>query len=847
MPLTSKQDEVEEPAVGRFRTLYQLLAALSKATALPEVFEAAITSLLDATGAHRAAILLFDDAGVLRFEASRGLSREYQEAVAGHSPWRPGQLDAQPIMVPDTLMDGNLAKYRDAFKLEGIRALGFIPLALADGVFGKFMLYYDAPHQFNAEELEIAQVIAAHVALAADRKRAEIARDRSERRLQAILDNTAAVIFLKDLEGRYLLVNRRLEQLFQADRRTILGRTDYEVFPDEAEQFRSHDQAVLEAGKPMAIEETVRQQDGVHTFVALKFPLQEPDGTVTGICGIATDITERKLLEAASRHLAAIVEDSDDAIISKDLNGLITSWNRGAERLFGYTAEELVGKPIAILAAPDHRDEMPVILSKIRAGQRVEHYETRRRRKDGEIIDVALTISPVRDDSGQVIGASKIARDITERKAIEQEHLLLLAREQDARRTAELLNQVAPRLVAELDVETLVQAITDIATTLVGAEFGAFFYKLINEKGESYTLYTLSGAPREAFAGFPMPRDTEMFAPTFHGEGVVRCADVTKDHRYGRNLPNHGMPKGHLPVRSYLAAPVVSRSKEVLGGLFFGHVETGRFTATHEEILKGIAAQAAIAMDNARLFEQGQWAQAALKRSNEEFRRANRDLEVFAYSASHDLQEPLRNIAISAQIIERRFGKQLEGEDSEVLAEILASAKRMSSLLEDLLAYTQATKYEHGSALTVDPAAVLADVLESLRVPIQETGAVITAGKLPAAEIHEGRLAQLFQNLIGNAIKYCNKEVPLVHITAEQRDGWIVFSVADNGIGIESQYAEQIFGLFKRLHSRSKYPGSGIGLAICQRLVEHYGGRIWLERSEPDRGSTFCFSIPARV
>jgi GAF domain-containing protein len=140
---------------------------------------------------------------------------------------------------------------------------------------------------------------------------------------------------------------------------------------------------------------------------------------------------------------------------------------------------------------------------------------------------------------------------------------------------------------------------------------------------------------------------------------VVRCEDVTRDPRYGKNAPYHGMPKGHLPVRSYLAAPVTSRSGEVLGGLFFGHSTPGKFTERHEAILTGVAAQAAIAMDNARLFEQAQWTQEELKRSNEELRRANPDLETFAYSASHDLQEPLRTIVISAQFLERRYGPQL--------------------------------------------------------------------------------------------------------------------------------------------------------------------------------------------
>jgi signal transduction histidine kinase len=392
-----------------------------------------------------------------------------------------------------------------------------------------------------------------------------------------------------------------------------------------------------------------------------------------------------------------------------------------------------------------------------------------------------------------------------------------------------LLNGAAPRLAAQLNPGKLLQEVTDIATALAGAEFGAFFQSAVGEQGESYTLYTFSGVQREAFADLTMPRNT----------GIVRCEDVRLDDRYAAGL-------AHLPVRSYLAVPVVARSGEVLGSLFFGHSLPGTFTESHEAIITGIAAQAAIAMDNARLFEQAQWAQAELKRSNEELRRVNRDLEVFAYSASHDLQEPLRTIAISAQLIERNRKSQL-GEDAIFLDNILTAARRMSVLLQDLLAYTTATKYEEGQAPNVDAGRVLAGVVESLRAPIEEAGAKVTAGALPAVGIHEGRLAQLFQNLIGNAIKYRNKkEVPCISVTAEQRDGWWVFSVADNGIGIEPQYAEQIFGLFKRLHGRDEYPGSGIGLSICQRVMEQYGGRIWLEKSSPAEGSTFCFALPSR-
>jgi PAS domain S-box-containing protein len=832
----------------RFRTLYQLLAALNRAGTLEDVYSVTLTSLLDATGADRAAILLFDDDGVIRFKASQGLSAEYQMAATGHSPWLRGTRDARPLVVSDVLVDESLAAYREVLLREGVRAVAFVPLTLDAGVFGKLMLYYSQPHECTEYELEIANAIAAHVALATEHKRAEIARAHSEQRLQAILDNSATVIVLKDLQGRYLLVNRRYEELFHLTHTDVLGRTDYDLFPVEvADQFQANDRAALAAGLPMTFEEFALHDDGIHSYISIKFPLHGPDGAVTGVCGIATDITERKQLDAVGLHLAAIVESSEDAIISKDLNGIITSWNTGAERLFGYTAVEAVGQPVSMLAAPERLDEMPDILSKIKQGLRVEHYETRRRRKNGQIIDVALTVSPVRDVAGQIVGASKIARDISDRKRAEQERGLLLAREQEARRTAELLNQAAPRLSAQLDLEKLVQEVTDIATTLVGAEFGSFFHNVIDENGDSYMLYTRSGMPREAFAGFPMSRDTAVFTPAFRGEGVVRCDDVTQDSRYGKNPPDPSLPKGRLPVRSYLAAPVKARSGEVLGGLFFGHSAPGKFNETHEAIITGIAAQAAIAMDNARLFEQAQWAQAELKRSNEELRRANQDLEVFAYSASHDLQEPLRTISLSAQIIERNLGQRLEGEDSTLLGNILAASDRMGGLIEDLLAYTRATKYEEGPAPNVDPASILAKVLESLWGTLQETGATVTAAELPVVAIHEGRLAQLFQNLISNAIKYRSKEIPRVHVGADERDGWCVFSVVDNGIGIEAQYAERIFGLFKRLHGRDQYPGSGIGLAICQRVVEQYGGRIWLEQSTPGGGSTFCFALPSRT
>jgi PAS domain S-box-containing protein len=201
-----------------------------------------------------------------------------------------------------------------------------------------------------------------------------------------------------------------------------------------------------------------------------------------------------------------------------------------------------------------------------------------------------------------------------------------------------VMKRVGEAVRVELDLARAVQIITDAATELTEAQFGAFFYNVIDEKGESYTLYAVSGAPRDAFAQFPMPRNTAVFAPTFKGEAIVRSDDVTKDERYGKNAPYHGMPEGHLPVRSYLAVPVVSRSGQVLGGLFFGHPEPGRFTETSEQVALGIVVQAAIAIDNGRLYQAVQREIEQRSRAESELKRLNDELETRVQERTNQLQ-----------------------------------------------------------------------------------------------------------------------------------------------------------------------------------------------------------------
>ena len=223
-------------------------------------------------------------------------------------------------------------------------------------------------------------------------------------------------------------------------------------------------------------------------------------------------------------------------------------------------------------------------------------------------------------------------------------------------------------------------------------------------------------------------------------------------------------------------------------------------------------------------------------------RRSNEDLQQFAYVASHDLQEPLRMVASYTELLKRRYHGKLDGDADQFIDYAVDGVKRMSALIRDLLAYSRAGETPAEKVRELNPEDTLDTVLQNLKVTIGDVGATITHDPLPPIEFDPMRLSQLFQNLLANAMKYRGERQPVVHIAARKNGSETQFSISDNGIGIDPQYAEQIFGIFKRLHGR-EYEGTGIGLAMCKKIVERQGGRIWVE-SKPGEGSTFFFTVP---
>ena len=236
--------------------------------------------------------------------------------------------------------------------------------------------------------------------------------------------------------------------------------------------------------------------------------------------------------------------------------------------------------------------------------------------------------------------------------------------------------------------------------------------------------------------------------------------------------------------------------------------------------------------------------QYEIRRRQETLTRVNADLEQFAYTASHDLQEPIRNIAIYSELLSRRYGNLLDGRGQEFLGYVNEGARRMEMLVRDLLAYTRAASITDEVPEPVEPDKPLQVALFNLAEAIRQSDAQLSYQSLPAVRMREVHLQPLFQNLIGNGIKYRSEQRPQLAISVEKCDGQWLFSIQDNGIGISPEYKERIFGLFKRLHGNDEYTGTGIGLAICERIVDRYRGRIWVE-SEPGKGSTFFFTVPA--
>jgi signal transduction histidine kinase len=540
----------------------------------------------------------------------------------------------------------------------------------------------------------------------------------------------------------------------------------------------------------------------------------------------------------------------------------------------GWSEAEMLGETLDRIFPPDSPQLAREIADAIALG-RGGGEEGWRLRKDGTPIWATGEVTPILE-TNEIVGFVKILRDRTQQRAAEESI-------REERRALEILNRAGSALALETDLHRLVQIVTDAGVDLTGAQFGAFFYNVQDERGDSYMLYTLSGAPAEAFSKFPMPRNTAVFAPTFNGEGIVRSDDITKDPRYGRNTPRKGMPEGHLPVRSYLAVPVTSRDGKVIGGLFFGHSSVGIFTERSERGLTGLAAEAAVAIDNVYLAQATQReiaertrAQEALRdlnanlereiadrteqlRLNEEVLRQAQKMEAVGQltgGVAHDFNNLLQVIVGNLEVI-RRLVPNDAGRIQRAAEQALNGARQASSLTQRLLAFSRRQPLD---PKPIDVNALVGGMSELLGRSLGETVSVETvrAAGLWKVEVDPNALESAILNLAVNArdamaeggrltIETMNAHIDEAYATshAEVTPGqYVAISVSDTGTGMDAETVRRAFEPFFTTKPVGK--GTGLGLSQVYGFVKQSGGHVKIY-SELSQGTTVRIYLPRLV
>jgi PAS domain S-box-containing protein len=560
-------------------------------------------------------------------------------------------------------------------------------------------------------------------------------------------------------------------------------------------------------------------------------PIRDESGTISGAVLVFRDVTERRRAEEAQARLAAIVEFSDDAIVSKTLEGIITSWNHGAERLFGHTALEAVGRPITLIIPPERLYEERMILERIRRGESVEHFETVRVTKSGRRIDISVTVSPLRDGQGHLIGASKIARDISERKQAEG-----ALREQ-----ARLLRQVAEAALSihsAGSLDSVQGVIAAEARRILGARRAVSSVTVGEDCSQAISAVS-SSRQDESSRDYPIP------------PGLADiCAEVCRTNRPMRltqadleahpALGNMGDDAHPLrPQRSWLAAPLVSRGGRNLGLIHVSDKVTnkddGDFSESEEAVLAQLAHVASVAIENARLYA--------------ELREQDRRKDEFLALLAHELRNPLAPLRNGLQVM--RLASADAGAVHEARAMMERQLAHMVRLIDDLLDISRITcnkmELRRARLLLAD---VVNHAVEGARPTIEAGGHELVIS-LPADPVvldaDLTRLAQVFANLLTNSAKY-TEPGGRIWLTAFEEDGQAVVSVRDTGIGIPAEALPRIFDMFSQLDRNIERAtgGLGIGLALVKGLVEMHGGTVSAESDGEGKGSTFTVRLPAQ-
>ncbi len=667
---------------------------------------------------------------------------------------------------------------------------------------------------------------------------------RGRRRLEGVLHSIDEGFVLFDPDWRYRYVNDRAAELLRRSASSIVGQAIWDVFPDIVGTEIEASLRRASAGNEPVEFETYSKPYG-RWFRTRVFP------TAEGFSAVLEDTTERKRTEEDSLRLAAIVRSSDEAIVGKDLDGTITSWNPAAERLFGFTAQEAIGRSIRMIVPADRQGEEDEFLRRLRLGESIEHMETVRIRKDGMPLHIALTVSPIRDGDGRIIGASKIARDIGERIRAEAERTRLLGAEQAARGRAEaaedratLLSESSAALSASLDPATTLRTVS----RLVVPRFADWCIVDLVGRDDRPERVAVSAAGPETEA---LLSELQRYAPDWGSSQpaaqvlrtrtTLHIPEVTDE-----TLVSTARDERHLAImrklhpRSAIAVPMVTRQR-IVGAITLARATPGEtYSDADVALAEELARRAALAVDNATLYSEADQARAQAE-------SANRAKDEFLAVLSHELRTPMNAVYGWARMLQ--MGQIDAATTPRALDAIVRNAHVQLQLIDDLLDVSRIISGKMRLDIRpVDIHRVLDAALDAVRPAADAKGLRLQSLIDPGAGPLNGdpdRLQQVVWNLLMNAVKFTPRD-GRIQLTLQRVNSHVEIVVSDTGSGIREELLPVIFDRFKQGESGTtrNQGGLGIGLALVRHLVELHGGSVTAESPGEGKGATFRVKLP---
>jgi PAS domain S-box-containing protein len=733
-----------------------------------------------------------------------------------------------------------------------------------------------------------------------------------------ILESIGDAFFALDKNWVVTYWNKKAEQEMLIPKNEIVGRTLWDVFPHPAyiapyQKYHSD----LDTGVPVHFEDYYENLG--KWYEVSVYPADN------GLSVYFKDITERKTSEIKEKEAAAqqslfvsIVNSSDDAIISKTLDGMITSWNHGAERLFGFAEKEAVGSHISLIIPESLKHEEQEIISRISVGQYVKHYETERLKKDGTLVNVSLTVSPVIDSNGNITGASKIARDITEKKKAEDairlsnERYNLVAKATNESiwdwdlmsgnisRSGEGMSKMLGLNDDNINLGDFSKRIhPEDAQRVHESQLSAFanknnFYwedkyrflisniRYVYLYAKGYIIRDENGkAIRMIGSTQDVTQQTEqvieirriqrnLYSLINNTKDMIWSVDtdlkiITANKAYSDTIElytHEPTTEGDDAIPEKLGKELGKRWTELYERALKGETFTNENLMVHpvtgeqwyniisyspiinrEGQITGVACFSKNITELKKAHARVEEMNRTLQIKAEQLAVSNAELEQFAYVASHDLQEPLRMVTSFLTQLEKKYGEIIDDKGKQYINFAVDGAKRMRQIILDLLEFSRVGKGNEQME-DINITELVNETTFLFKKQMEEKQAVIRTGGLPVIQNYKSPIRQVFQNLISNSLKYATRaKQPQILVTCKELEQYWEFCVADNGIGINTEYFDKIFIIFQRLHNKDEYSGTGMGLAITKKIIENLGGKIWVESAEGS-GSSFYFIIP---